>query len=128
MTHTTWALKNNVVTSPTHGNEFMVSMLDVSPIKVFETFEKKVTSYPTQSEWVQEFADQSAMWSSSNDATSSVFRGTYQFHSDYSLTTSAEGLRMCYGRFYNGESRPVTGLTNRVGAACCLVSSTQVAT
>ena len=128
VTHTSWSVKNNVVTEPDHGLEFMVTNLDSTPIKVYETFEKRVTGYPNESRWVQEFQDKSAIWCSSvNGITSSVFSGTYTIHdSTYALQSSAEGLRICYGRFYNGEARPVQGLTNRVGAACTLVGSTTV--
>lgn len=68
------------------------------------------------------------MWcASTNGITSSVYCGTYTIHDDtYTLQTSAEGLRVCYGRFYNGEARPVYGLTSRVGASCTLVGQTTV--
>ena len=40
VTHTSWSVKNNVVTEPDHGLEFMVTNLDENAIKVLETFEK----------------------------------------------------------------------------------------
>lgn len=65
VTHTSWSVKNNVVTEPDHGLEFMVTNLDTNPIKVLETFEKQVTGYPTEARWVQELQDKSALWCSS---------------------------------------------------------------
>lgn len=127
VTHTSWSVKNNVIAEPEHGNEFMVTDLDTTAIKVYETFEKRVTGYPREAKWVQEFDNGNAMWCTSDNVSSSVFRGSYVIYNDeYSLASSAEGLRVCYGRFFNGEAKPLNGLTKRVGAACTLVGSTQV--
>ena len=127
VTHTCSYVKNNVITQPEHGNEFMVAKIDDTPIKVFETFNKLVTGYPSTSNWVHEFDNGNAIWCTTDTVSSSVIMGSYVIQSDeYSLANSAEGLRVCYGRFFNGEANPLNGLTKRVGVACTLLGSTQV--
>lgn len=126
VTHSTWAVKNNVVTEPTHGLEFMVTNLDTSPIKVLETFEKRVMTFPPNAKWVTAFPDYSAMWARESENTVSIERGDYTVYDEYVLANSAEGLRVCYGKFFNGQAKPVANMTKRIGAACSLVGSTTV--
>ena len=123
--HTSWSILNGTITTPT-ANEFMVSRLDTQPLKVESTFQTRLMDYPENTYWLNEFANKIFLWAQKNDATFIVNKGSTFVNEDYPLADSAEGLRVCYGKFFTGQAIPVGGLPQRIGVGCTLVGSTTV--
>lgn len=125
VTHPYWSVLNGVITTPT-PNEYMISKLDTQPLRVDSTFQTRVMDYPESTNWLNEFADKTFLWAQKNEATFVVNKGETLVNEDYDLADSAEGLRVCYGKFFTGQAVPVGGLANRIGVACSLIGSTTV--
>lgn len=125
ITHTSWSVLNGEMTTPT-ANEFMVSKLDTQPLRIDSTFQMRVMDYPESTDWLNEFADKTFLWAQKNETTFVVNKGETLVNEDYPLADSAEGLRVCYGKFFTGQAIPVGGLKTRIGVGCSLMGSTTV--
>lgn len=125
VTHAAPTLKNKVITGATQS-QFAICKIDQKPIRVNSTFQVDSLSYPENTNWLTEFADGTSIWAQKNEATFTVDKGSTIVNEEYNLADSAEGLRVCYGKFFTGQAVPLGGLTSRIGVACNLVGSTTV--
>lgn len=141
--HTYWSVKNNNVIAPT-GNEWIASGLEetkqvvdekgetitvvekLQPVKVLNDFTPITTSYGEDVRCLSEFANDTSIWSYPSKVGDMVKKGYFITINDYDLNSSAEGLRVCYGKFFTGQSTKVSGLEKRIGASFSLNSNTTV--
>ena len=123
--HTAWSVSNGVITEAT-PNEFQITKLDTQPIRVEDSFQIVSLSYPENTEWLLEFADKTSLFTMKGEATFTIDKASTIVNRDYTLAQSAEGLRVCYGKFFTGQSQPLSGLSTRIGVGCTLCGQTTV--